>query len=275
MIILSAIPGLNIESTYGTSFWNFFLVIIQLGAIMAVCFKFFKKLNPLSRKRTKEERKNIFIMWLKIIIGCLPAGIIGVLMEVLLPEKVNSALNSVIVVASTLIVYGILFIVLERINKYRVKKYVASLGQNEKSNASYPYKFLEVESIDYLTALYIGLFQLLALIPGTSRSGITILSALLLGASRTAATEFSFYLSIPIMIGASLVKLISFIRSGTSLTSYMIIYLVFGIITAYLVSLVVINTLMKWIKKHTFEGFGYYRIAIGVVLVGLIIGNVI
>lgn len=269
MIILSTIPGFNVEQNYGTAFWNFFLVIIQLGAILAVCFKFFKKLNPLSVKRTKEEKKSIWKMWLKIIIGCLPAGIVGVLMEVLLPENVNKVLNSVIVVATTLIVYGVLFIILETFNKKKYKEFVSS------NNQGALYKFETVEDIDYKYALYIGLFQLLALIPGTSRSGITILSALLLGASRTAAMEFSFYLSIPIMIGASLVKAYSFIKSGTVITSNMMLYLIFGILTSYLVSILVINTIMKWIKKHSFIGFGYYRIAVGVILVGLIIGGVI
>lgn len=275
MIILSAVPGFNLEQTYGTAFWNFFLVIIQLGAILAVCFKFFKQLNVLSIKNTREEKKEKWKMWAKILIGCIPAGIIGILMEKFLPENANKALNSVLVVSIALILYGLIFIGLERYNKYKYKKHVNSLNFGKEKEVVYPYKYPTATKFSYLTALYIGLFQLLALIPGTSRSGVTIVSAMLLGASRTAAAEFSFYLSIPIMIGASLVRAYSFVKSGTALTSNMMIYLIFGILTAFLISVVVINTLMKWVKKHTFEGFGYYRIAAGILLLGLFLGHVI
>lgn len=275
IILVSAIPGFNLESRFGSAFWDFFMVIIQLGAILAVILKFFKKLNPLSLKLTKENRNSIWKMWLKIIIGCIPAGLAGVLLEILLNDEQTKMLNSPIVVACTLIIYGVFFIIMERYQKKKQKEYLKSLaGQNLPANP-YPYKYQSTESLSYLTCLYIGLFQMLSIIPGTSRSGVTILSALLFGASRSAATEYSFFLSIPIMLGASLIKLISFIKDGTVLTASMNIYLWFGIISAFLVSLVVIKKLMGWVKKHTFEGFGYYRICLGAVIVVLFCCNVI
>lgn len=277
IIIVSAIPGFDVQSTYGDAFWEFFLVVIQFGAICAVIWKFFKRLNPLSDNNTKEKNKAIWIMWLKILIGCLPAGIIGVLLEVLLPDSAKASFyDNVAIVTSMLILYGVIFVIIERFNKYKAKKYVSSLKDAGKDpNTPYPYKFRNVEDIDYLTALYIGLIQVLSIVPGTSRSGVTILGALALGASRTAAAEFSFYLSIPVMVGATLVKGYSFYGSGVTISNNMVVYLFFGTITAFVVSIFVINFLMKFIKKHTFEGFGYYRIAAGIVLASLLGAGII
>lgn len=277
IIIVSAIPGFDVSSTYGDVFWEFFLVVIQFGAICAVIWKFFKKLNPLSDRNTKEKNKAIWIMWLKILIGCLPAGIIGILLEEFLPTAAKSAFyDSVPLVTSMLILYGVLFVIGERFNKYKAKKYVSSLREKGKDpNTPYPYKFRNVEDIDYLTALYIGLIQVLSIVPGTSRSGVTILGALALGASRTAAAEFSFYLSIPVMVGATLVKGYSFYESVVTISNNMVVYLFFGTITAFAISILVINFLMKFIKKHTFEGFGYYRIAAGIVLASLLGAGII
>lgn len=275
IILASSIPGFNLESRFGTSFWDFFMVIIQLGAILAVIMKFFKRLNPFPLDLTKEERKSIWIMWLKILIGCVPAGVAGVLLELLLNEEQSKILNSPIVVACTLILYGVLFIILERFQKRKEKNFYQSLeGQGLPANP-YPYRYATTDNLSYLTCLYIGLFQMLAIIPGTSRSGVTILSAMFLGCSRTVSTEYSFFLSIPIMLGASLVKLVSFVRSGTVLTSDMNIYLWFGVISAFVVSLVAVKILLNWVKKHTFEGFGYYRIALGAIIIVLFACNLI
>lgn len=275
IILVSAIPGFNLETRFSSTFWDFFMVIIQLGAILAVLFKFFKRLNPLSIKLQKDERKSILKMWLKILIGCLPAGIAGILLEVLLNDAQKRVLNSPIVVAIALIVYGILFIVIEELQKRKEKAYLQSLKAQSLPASPYPYKYKTTESLTYLTVFYIGLFQMLSIIPGTSRSGVTILSALILGSSRVGATEFSFFLSIPIMIGASAVKFVSFLRSGATLTPSMNLYLFFGILSSFLVSIYVVKFLMGWVKKHDFEGFGYYRIALGVLIVGLFAGGVI
>lgn len=275
IILASALPGMDLESRFGTAFWDFFMVIIQLGAILAVIMKFFKRLNPFPLDLTRDERKSIWVMWLKIIIGCVPAGIAGVLLELLLNDEQSKAFNSPIVVACTLILYGVLFIILERYQKKKERGYRKSLeGQNLPANP-YFYKYEDVNNLSYLTCLYIGLFQMLAIIPGTSRSGVTILSAMFLGCSRTVSTEYSFFLSIPIMVGASLVKLVSFVKSGTTLTYDMNIYLWFGIISAFVVSLFAVKLLLGWVKKHTFEGFGYYRIVLGGVIVVLFACNLL
>lgn len=275
MILLSAIPGFNLNSKYGSNFWNLFLVIIQLGAICAVIMKYFKRLNPLSRKLSKDDRKSIWKMWLKIIIACIPAGVVGVLLELLLTDAQSAILNSPIVVSITLIAYGIIFIIIERLQKKKEKDYQKKLESQSLPANPYPFKYESTESLSYKTCLFIGLFQMLAIIPGTSRSGITIIAAMLLGASRGVSAEFSFFLSIPIMVGASLVKIISFARSETVLTSEMNIYLSFGIIAAFVVSIFVVKFLLEWVKKHTFEGFGYYRIALGVLMIVLIATNVV
>ena len=160
IILVSAIPGFNLESRFGSAFWDFFMVIIQLGAILAVILKFFKKLNPLSLKLTKENRNSIWKMWLKIIIGCIPAGLAGVLLEILLNDEQTKMLNSPIVVACTLIIYGVFFIIMERYQKKKQKEYLKSLaGQNLPANP-YPYKYQSTESLSYLTCLYIGLYQI-------------------------------------------------------------------------------------------------------------------
>lgn len=275
IILVSSIPGYDLQARFGASFWDFFMVVIQLGAILAVIVKFFKKLNPLPVKMEKEQRIAILKIWLKILIGCLPAGIAGILIEVLLDDAQKAMLNSPLVVAIPLVLYGILFVLLERWQRKKENRFKETVKGSSLPANPYPYRYPTTSSLSYLTVLYIGLFQILSIIPGTSRSGVTILSALYLGASRTVAAEFSFFLSIPIMIGASAVKLFSFARSGTPLTYDMNIYLWFGVISAFLVSLAVVKLLMNWVKKHDFELFGYYRIALGILIFGLFLGNVI
>lgn len=224
--------------------WNLFEVITQLGSILAVIILFFDKLNPWSKNKTPELKKKTWSLWLKVIVAVLPAAIIGIIFEDLLDKH----LYNFITVAIALVVYGILFIVIERINKNREMKYN------------------DVYDIDYPTAIKIGCFQVLSLIPGTSRSGSTILGASTIKVSRTAAAEFSFFLAIPVMLGASALKVLKFIVGGGTLTLTEAVVLISGTLTAFVVSLFVIKLLMNFVKNHSFESFGWYRIALGIIL---------
>lgn len=264
LIILDSFFGTS--KMYGAGFWEFFLVVIQLGAILAVIVGFFKDLNPLNPKLSSKERNNIFVVWLKIIIGVIPAGIVGVIFELL---DITEALDNVLVVATTLLVYGILFIIIETIRKRHEYNVLLLKDLNFYSKNHRLYKYESTLDLDYRIVIGIGIAQILSLIPGTSRSGITILAALLLGCSRTCASQFSFYLSIPIMLGASIIKFVSFFRDGISMNVNEIIYLSIGIIFAFLTSILIIKSLMKFIRKHTFIGFGYYRIVLSIVLFSL------
>ena len=220
-------------------FMDMFLVVVQFGSILAVVVLFFHKLNPFSPKKTSAQKRDTISLWLKVLVGVIPAGIIGVLFE----DKIDALFYNAFVVAIALIVYGILFIVLE---KRKRKPVVNDLSQ-----------------LTYKTALLIGVFQILALIPGTSRSGSTILGAIILGTSRTVAAEFSFFLAVPIMLGASAVKLLSF---GFSFTGMELAILLTGLVVAFVVSLFAIRFLMDFIKKHDFKPFGYYRIILGIIV---------
>jgi len=226
-------------------FKEFFFVVIQLGAIMAVVFVFWKKLFPFNFSNNGNGFiiTSKFVLWMKIIVACLPAGIIGILFD----DWFDKYFYNWQVVALMLIVYGVLFIVVENSNK------------NKKP------KITSLEDLDFKTALMIGLIQVLAIIPGTSRSGATIIGAMLIGVSRYAATEFTFYLAIPVMFGASLVKLIGF---GFDFASNEILILLIGLVTAFLVSILAIKFLLGYIKKKDFKVFGYYRIALGILVIG-------
>lgn len=241
MIIVNEFLKLNVTD----QFWSVYEVVIQLGAILAVIVLFLEKLLPFGFGKTKPERISTWKLWLKIAIACVPAAIIGFLLD----DWLDAHLYNPITVASTLIIYGILFIVIERINKN---------------------KRFRIESVDDLTpmtALKVGLFQLLSLIPGTSRSGSTILGSMCIGVSRTAAAEFSFFLAIPIMIGASGLKIVKYVLDyGVALTSNELVILAVGMVTAFVVSFVAIKFLMSFVRKHSFEAFGWYRIALGVVV---------
>ena len=220
-------------------FLDMFMVVIQLGAILAVLVLYFHKLNPFSRKKTLVERKQTWSLWLKVIIACLPAAVIGLIFD----DKINELFFNAWTIAITLIVYGVLFIIVEIFNRKRKPK------------------IRELSQLPYTMAFLIGVFQLLALIPGTSRSGVTIITALLLGASRFVAAEFTFFLAIPVMLGASALKLVKF---GFSYTGLEIAILIAGVLTAFLVSVLAIKFLMKYIKKHDFKIFGVYRILLGI-----------
>ncbi len=224
------------------AFKEMFLVVIQLGAILAVVVMYFNKSNPFCAKKSKEQQKQTFDMWIKVLIGVVPAGVLGVLFDDFLESKFYNFPT----VAFTLVLYGILFLVVE--NNKNLKK------QNIK-------KFTE---LTYQTAFFIGLFQVLSLIPGTSRSGATIIGALILGLSRSLAAEFSFFMSIPVMFGASALKLLKF---GFSYTFFQIFILFVGMFVAFVVSVLAIKFLMKYIKKNDFKIFGWYRIVLGAVLI--------
>ena len=223
-------------------FLDMFMVVIQLGAILAVLVLYFHKLNPFSRKKTLVERKQTWSLWLKVIIACLPAAVIGLIFD----DKINELFFNACTIAITLIVYGVLFIIVEIFNRKRKPK------------------IRELSQLPYTMAFLIGVFQLLALIPGTSRSGVTIITALLLGASRFVAAEFTFFLAIPVMLGASALKLVKF---GFSYTGLEIAILIAGVLTAFLVSVLAIKFLMKYIKKHDFKIFGVYRILLGIAVI--------
>ncbi len=227
------------------AFEELFNVVIQLGAILAVVVLFFDKLNPFSRKKNTAQRKDTWSLWLKVIVAVIPAAVIGLLLDDWFEEKFYNFIS----VSIALIAYGILFIIVERINKRRKMQY----------NTVY--------DIDMKTAFKIGCFQVLSLVPGTSRSGSTILGASVIKVSREAAAEFSFFLAIPVMVGASLFKgLKYFVNVGMpSATELLVLYV--GTLASFLVSLLVIKFLMSFVKKHSFESFGWYRIILGAILI--------
>ena len=237
MILVDELIKLNTSE----EFKSMFMVVIQLGAILAVVVLYFRKLKPNSRSKSSKMRYLTIELWKKIIVACLPAAMLGVLID----DWLDAHLYNGFIVAMALIVYGVLFILIENSNKKRVDS------------------ITKVYSIDYQTALFIGAFQVLALIPGTSRSGATIIGGMILGASRSVAAEFSFFLSIPIMFGASLLKLVKF---GFHYSMAEIVYLLLGMIVAFLVPTLSISFLLSWIKKNDFKFFGYYRIVLGLIV---------
>jgi len=237
MILVDEFIRLNVDQ----KFMDMFLVVIQLGAIMAVVVLNFEKLNPFSGWKSRQEKKDTVDLWKKVIVACLPAAVIGLALNDYMEEHLMNAP----VVAAMLILYGVLFIVVENYNKRRRPR-VQSL-----------------ERLDYKTALIIGFFQVLSLVPGTSRSGATILGGILFGASRYVATEFTFFLAIPVMFGASLLKIVKF---GFHYSGAEILILVIGMATAFVVSVLSIKFLLQYIKRNDFKAFGWYRIVLGIVV---------
>lgn len=239
-------------------FWDMFMVVIQLGAIMAVVVLYWKDLWPFRNKKPKHEnvtkvekaagllcrfvKIDKMIMWFKILVSCLPAIVIGLPFNDFIEEKFNNWF----VVSVMLIVYGVMFLIVEDYNEKRQAKYNS------------------ISEITWKTALFIGIFQVLSLIPGTSRSGSTIIGGILVGASRTVAAEYTFFLAIPVMFGASLLKIVKF---GLNFTSWEVVILVIGMLVSFIVSVLAIKFLMGYIKKHNFKVFGWYRIALGIVVI--------
>ena len=239
MILVEELVSLRLSD----EFMEMFRVVVQLGAVLAVVVLYFRKLFPFTKDKSPAERKSCFRLWGMILIACVPAAVIGVLLD----DWLDAHLYNYITVAVTLIVYGIAFILIERRNKNRR----AAIGT--------------VEEIDAVTALKIGLFQVLSLIPGTSRSGSTILGGMLCGVSRPAGAEFSFFLAIPVMLGASFLKLLKF---GFAFSMWEIIILAAGTLVAFITSLVAIRFLVSFVRRHSFAVFGYYRIVLGVLVLG-------
>ena len=243
-------------------FKSMFDVVIQLGAILAVIVLFFRKLNPFAfRTKTKEERKQTWVLWFKVIAAIIPSGLVGVLLD----DWMDAHLHNGIVVSIALIVYGIAFILVEQRNSRG--KYQKIAGKNGPTVIfSREKKIEDVHQITYKTAILIGLFQCLSLVPGTSRSGSTILGAILIGVGRSAGAEFSFFMAIPTMLGASAIKFLKFMLSGVGITTMEIGVLAVGCAVSFIVSLLVIKALMDYVRKHTFSAFGVYRIILGLVV---------
>ena len=252
MILVEQFLKLNVSEDY----WNMFLVVIQLGAILAVVFLYFGKLWPFQRADRKEKgiyrylNRGKFTMWLKILVSCIPAIIIGLPFDDWLDEHFYNYPT----VAVMLILYGVLFIVVENRNRKR-KPLITNIDQ-----------------IDWRSALIIGLYQVLALIPGTSRSGATILGGIILGMDRKTASEYTFFLAIPVMLGASLLKLVKF---GFAFSGFELVLLVIGMVTAFAVSLFAIRFRLKYIKDHDFKVFGIYRIVLGIIVLIYFVVNLI
>ena len=223
-------------------FQSMFDVVIQLGAILAVIVLFFHKLNPFALSKSTKEKKKTWDLWFKVVAAIIPSGVVGVLLD----DWMDAHLHNGIVVSIALIVYGIAFILVERKNEGK------HLRMTE-----------DVHAISYKTALMIGLFQCLSLVPGTSRSGSTILGAIMLGVGRSAGAEFSFFMAIPTMLGASAIKGLKFVLSGVGITGQEIGILVVGCVVSFIVSLLVIKALMDYVRRHSFSAFGVYRIVLG------------
>ncbi len=240
MILLDEFINLNVSE----EFYKLFEVVIQLGAILAVVIIYFKTIFPWGFNKTKEETKDTLNLWGKILVACIPAAVIGILFD----DWLDAHLYNAVVVSLTLIIYGIVFIVMEskKIGSQKTKK---------------------INDITYKQALGVGAFQLLSLIPGTSRSGSTIIGGLAIGLERSVAAEFTFFLAIPVMAGASLLKLVKYIlKVGLVFKTSELIILGIGCLVAFIVSILVIKFLMNYIRKHDFKVFGYYRIILGIIV---------
>lgn len=227
----------NTKSGFLTS--DVFLYVIQLGAILAIVTLFFKKLNPFSPSKTREEKANTWQMWFKVVVACVPAAVIGLLFNDFMERFENP-----FVISAALILYGIFFILIEN----NQRKTITS----------------DIDKLSYKTAVLIGMFQVLSIVPGTSRSGSTILGAMLLGCSREVAAEFSFFLAIPVMFGVSVLKLAT---NDYIMTSSEWGILIVGMVVAYVVSLLAVKFLMDYVRKHDFKAFGVYRIVLGIVVI--------
>ena len=238
MILVDEFIKLDVKK----SFMDMFLVVIQLGAIMAVVAISFEKLNPFSGFKSKEEKRLTIELWKKVMVACVPAAVIGLIFN----DYMEEHFMTTGVVAAMLILYGAFFIWVENYNK----------GKNPRIN--------NLDFLDYKTAFIIGMFQVLALVPGTSRSGATILGGILFGASRLVAAEFTFFLAIPVMFGASALKVVKF---GFNYTFEEVVILLIGMVTAFIVSVLSIKFLLRYIKNNDFKAFGWYRIALGIIVV--------
>ncbi|MGM9902520.1 undecaprenyl-diphosphatase [Enterococcus sp. 10A9_DIV0425] len=229
-----------------SQFMSMFNVVIQLGAILAVVVLYFHKLNPFSPSKSNIEKKDTWVLWSKVLVACIPAAIIGLILD----DWLDAHFYKFLPVAIVLIIYGIAFIIVEKRNKNKTPRWSSLNG------------------LTYQAAILIGAFQVLALIPGTSRSGATILGAIIIGASRFVATEFSFFLGIPVMFGASGLKIIKYLADGNSFQMEETVILLVGTVVSFVVSVFAIKFLLNYLKKNDFTVFGWYRIILGIILIG-------
>ena len=250
MLFNALLPLKNV----GEDFWPLYDTVIQLGSILAVVVLYFHRLNPFAPSKTRQEKRDTWEMWFKIIVAVIPSGFIGVVFN----DWIDAHLEGPVIIAIALIVYGVVFLLLDRAEEGRHAHRIGSMQQ-----------------LSYRTAFLIGCFQVLALIPGTSRSGSTIIGALLLGLSRATAVEFSFFMAIPTMLGASGIKCLKFFTHGNRLSGGEAAILGVGFVLAFIVSLVAIRALVQYIRTHSFRVFGFYRIALGAVVLVLVAVGVI
>ena len=273
MLLLNQFLTLDVSE----DFWNMFLVVIQLGAILAVCVVFFGKLNPFSRKKDALERRATWTLWAKTVVACVPAAAIGIPID----DWMEANLGSPFVIAAALIVYGIAFIAIETVRERRASELAAQgprggrhfaapelpEGAGASALADAEARVQTVDDIDWKTAIGIGLFQVLSIVPGTSRSGSTIIGGLLLGCSRTAVAEFTFFLAIPVMFGASALRLVKYFLAGNMFSGTEAAVLGVGCVVAFVVSIAVIRFLMGFVRRHDFKPFGWYRIVLGAAVI--------
>lgn len=272
MILVDEFVQLNVSE----KFLELFLVVIQIGSIMAVIVSFWHKLNPFSRTKTKEQQRSTWHMWGMVVIGCIPAAVFGLALDDWAHDNFYNAWT----VASMLILYGIFFILIEWHNRRRARKVIAEMdapmGKHAQPIAHDSdlvqhelFKINDPEELDWKTALKIGFFQVLAIVPGTSRSGATIIGGMLCGCSRTAAAEFTFFMAIPIMFGWGMVKVVKIlVLNALAMTQIEIVVLVVGILSAFIMGVIAIRFLMGYIKTNDFTVFGVYRIIVGLVVLG-------
>lgn len=273
MILVDEFVKLNVSD----KFLELFLVVIQIGSIMAVVVTFWHKLNPVSRTKDETERRNTWHMWGMVVIGSIPAAALGLALD----DWVHDHFYNAYTVAAMLILYGIIFIVLEAHNRqarsrgYRIGRAARAASMPVKSTLPDPesvesalFRITDPYDMDWKTALKIGFFEVLAIVPGTSRSGATIIGGMLCGCSRTAAAEFTFFLAIPVMFGWGMVKAVKFFLAGIAMTQVEIAVLVVGIVSAFAMGMIAIRFLMGYIKQNDFTVFGVYRIFVGLVVLG-------
>ncbi len=272
MLLLNQFVSLDVSR----DFWDMFLVVIQLGAILAVCALFFDKLNPFSSHKDAEERKATWSLWGKVVVACIPAAVVGIPLD----DWMEEHLGSPFVIGAALIAYGIAFIVIENAReakaealearpaerpRHLVAEVNAGISTTERADALA--RVTDIDDLSWSTAIGIGLFQVLSIIPGTSRSGSTIIGGLLLGCSRSVAAEFTFFLAIPVMFGASALRLVKYFLKGNTFAPLEWQILGVGCIVAFVVSLLSIRFLMGFVRKHDFKPFGWYRIALGLAVI--------
>lgn len=253
LIILESIMPLKVYSDLAknTAFWDMYKVVIQFGSILAVLVLYFDKLYPWQKNINQKKQRSIYRLWIKIIVSCIPAMVLGFLLD----DWIDAKMSSPLIVSLTLILYGFAFIYLEK--------------------REHNYSVTSLKQVHYKNAFYAGMFQTLALIPGTSRSGSTILGETILGFDRKTAAEFSFYMAIPVMAGASLLKILKFIVKGTGVSLTGVFVLSVGTVVSFGVSWIVIKQLMAYIRKHDFTQFGYYRIGLGILVLILTLTKIL